>query len=426
MSRSLNLTSSILQRVAHGDLTLGRAAELLGLSYRHARRLYRRYRDSGTHGLVHGLTGRRSNRSVDDRVVKRAVRLYVEHYAHLGPTRASVALEDEHGITINRETLRRALIRARLWPPRRRDAGDEPIPRFGEVIVLNVIHLGVHGDSVPDRRRNRDALFCLFEMATGLSRIGSGPPDDELAPQTLVRRWTLELGLPERIMVPRLDIFTDAPAPTIGEQLTGITPANSFARMCERLGVELEVVSEATVDRLMRRHCGDLKKRLERRLSTSADVSDEQSAAERTSSPTGAPGACVPGGSVRHPSWLLPPGLDDAHVLVRRETGLDDAFGIERVCLVRDDGTVSVHGTTYAFTAGSPAHVPSPGDTVAVRLRPDGPAVAVWHGRRLELGPAAAAGDTEQDSSTVQSSRPNLEPHPPFRRESSQPETRDA
>ena len=45
----------VLSRVKRGDMSLRKAAGWLGLSYRHAKRVFRRYREKGDRGLVHGL-----------------------------------------------------------------------------------------------------------------------------------------------------------------------------------------------------------------------------------------------------------------------------------------------------------------------------------------------------------------------------------
>ena len=49
-------------RVASGSLSLSQACEMLGLSYRQGKQLWRRYRARGGAGLQHGLCGRASNR----------------------------------------------------------------------------------------------------------------------------------------------------------------------------------------------------------------------------------------------------------------------------------------------------------------------------------------------------------------------------
>ena len=55
---------AVLRRVADGEVTLKEATPLLGVSYRQAKRIFKRYREQGNKGLVHGNTARRSNRSL--------------------------------------------------------------------------------------------------------------------------------------------------------------------------------------------------------------------------------------------------------------------------------------------------------------------------------------------------------------------------
>src|SRR5260370_37140616 len=53
----------VLARVRHHQLRVVDAATLLRVSYRHAKRLWKRYREQGAAGLKHRSAGRPSNRS---------------------------------------------------------------------------------------------------------------------------------------------------------------------------------------------------------------------------------------------------------------------------------------------------------------------------------------------------------------------------
>ncbi len=58
--------AGVLARVAASTLKLGSAAALMEVSYRQAKRLYRRYRAGGAKGLKHRSAGRPSNRATDE------------------------------------------------------------------------------------------------------------------------------------------------------------------------------------------------------------------------------------------------------------------------------------------------------------------------------------------------------------------------
>jgi hypothetical protein len=50
----------VLARVEKGELNLVNAGEMLSLSYRQAKRIWRRYREEGAEGLQHRSVGRAS------------------------------------------------------------------------------------------------------------------------------------------------------------------------------------------------------------------------------------------------------------------------------------------------------------------------------------------------------------------------------
>ena len=63
----------VMSRVKEGGLHLVNAAELVRVSYRQAKRLWRRYREEGPRGLVHRSAGRRSNRAKPEQFRKKVL-----------------------------------------------------------------------------------------------------------------------------------------------------------------------------------------------------------------------------------------------------------------------------------------------------------------------------------------------------------------
>ncbi|MGA2611026.1 MAG: helix-turn-helix domain-containing protein, partial [Terriglobia bacterium] len=70
----------VLARVKSGDLRVVDAAALLRVSYRQAKRLWKRYRAEGAAGLVHGNAGRVSNRAKPRSLRCRVLRLIRKKY----------------------------------------------------------------------------------------------------------------------------------------------------------------------------------------------------------------------------------------------------------------------------------------------------------------------------------------------------------
>src|SRR5258706_11788594 len=103
--------AGVLARVVAKTLTLRSAATLMGVSYRHAKRLAGRYREKGAGALRHGNAGRPSNRATAAAVRTRVLTLVRTKYGggldeRFGPTLAAEHLASEDGIAVDHETLR--------------------------------------------------------------------------------------------------------------------------------------------------------------------------------------------------------------------------------------------------------------------------------------------------------------------------------
>ena len=133
--------AGVLARVKAVTLSLRSAAALMAVSYRQAKRLYRRYRQQGAAGLKHRRAGRASNRATTGKIRTRVLALIREKYGggvdeRFGPTLAAEHLASEDGVTVDHETLRRWMLAAGLWsrarkrsPHRRRQRTNRPVAR---------------------------------------------------------------------------------------------------------------------------------------------------------------------------------------------------------------------------------------------------------------------------------------------------------
>lgn len=128
----------VMGRVASEALKLVHAAEMLELSYRQTKRLWRRYRKKGAEGLKHGHAGRGSNRGKPKKLRRRVLQLMQKKYSgtqetRFGPTLAAEHLAAEHlaeedGIVVDHETLRRWMLaepaaKEKEAPPEERSQG---------------------------------------------------------------------------------------------------------------------------------------------------------------------------------------------------------------------------------------------------------------------------------------------------------------
>lgn len=129
-----------LKRARDKKLTQREAAEKMGVSERWVRRLLNRMKDEGDRVVVHGLRGQPSNRKLGEATRKRALKaLQHPDWHDFGPAFAAEQLKKQHRNEVGKETLRKWMIEAGLWKPRRQKVAEAHCwrPRrsgFGELV----------------------------------------------------------------------------------------------------------------------------------------------------------------------------------------------------------------------------------------------------------------------------------------------------
>jgi hypothetical protein len=229
---------SVMRQVDQNRVTLTEAAGWLGVSPRQARRLWKRYRQLGDAGLVHGLRGRPSNnRGVADARREAAVALYRQRYRGWGPTLAAEEMARD-GLAVDHETLRGWLVAAGLWrvcrQPRRRHPRRPRRACLGELVQLD----GSEHDWLGTGERC--CLMVMIDDATGRTHARFFEAETTQAVMTVFREWVLAYGLPRSLYPDRHSIHrrNDKQADEI-EHRTGVRPPTRFGEAMAALGVEL-------------------------------------------------------------------------------------------------------------------------------------------------------------------------------------------
>jgi transposase len=142
MSKKELTRLEVMQRLKEKRLTQKEAARLLGLSTRQIKRLWRAYRQQGAKGLVSVRRGQASNNRLDAGIVQQALDLIEEKYRDFGPTLAHEKLTEVHHLGISRESVRRIMIEAGIWKPKRAKQPSAHQMRerracFGELVQID-------------------------------------------------------------------------------------------------------------------------------------------------------------------------------------------------------------------------------------------------------------------------------------------------
>lgn len=261
----------VLARVRSAQLRVIDASRLLGVSYRQAKRLWKRYREQGPAGLKHRSAGRASNRGYPSAFRQRVLTAVREKYGggveeRFGPTLAAEHLESEDGLGVSAETLRRWMLQERLWSRERKRRKHrqrrERKEHFGELVQMD-------GSFHPwlEERGPQGCLIDLADDATNRTWAQLGEQETIWAVADALRRWIEQYGVPLALYVDWKNLYKRAATP--GERLRGEEPITQFGRMCAKLGIELIAASspqaKGRIERMHGTHQDRLVKKLRRR-----------------------------------------------------------------------------------------------------------------------------------------------------------------
>ena len=142
MSAEERSRAHVIRLVVERRLRQVEAAERLGISVRHVKRLVRAWRSRGDEGLISRQRGRVSPRRMQAETRAKIEALLREKYADLGATFAAEKLAEIEKISVSHETIRQIQMEIGLWKPKSRKEKRihqprERRPRFGELIQID-------------------------------------------------------------------------------------------------------------------------------------------------------------------------------------------------------------------------------------------------------------------------------------------------
>ena len=260
--------AAVLSQVAGNGWTLVQAAERMGVSYRQAKRLWKRYRAKGTRGLMHRKVGRASNHARPKGLRRRVLALIRKKYGgepgeRFGPTLAAEHLEQDDGILIGVETLRRWMLEEGLWSRERRGRAHrrrrERKAHFGELVQLD--------GSFHDWLEGRGPRGCLMNMvddATGTTLCRMGKEETIWAAVGVLRAWIERYGVPKALYTDWKNVYVREPSAQ--ERLRGEEPLTQFGRMCRELGIEIIPARSPQAKGRVERNHGTHQDRLVKKL----------------------------------------------------------------------------------------------------------------------------------------------------------------
>jgi len=264
MSQKERVRLSVMKQVQEDELKLIEASEVLGLSYRQAKRVWRRYQLQGDSGLPHAARGKPGKRAKPAELKARILTRYDERYPDFGPTLAAEYLAEE-GLKVDHETLRRWLLakgKPRLRRRRQRHREwRERKPCFGAMVQLD----GSHHDWF-EGRAPKCVLMVMVDDATNRVWAQFFQEETTRASYDIFEGWVRRWGLPQSLYVDKDSIYRCEGVGSIAEQIAGKEPQTQFGRAMEQVGVELLLANSPQAKGRVERMNGTLQDRLVKAL----------------------------------------------------------------------------------------------------------------------------------------------------------------
>jgi len=226
----------VMQRLKEKRLKQKEAAQMLGISTRQVKRLWRAYRKKGAQGLVSQRRGKPSNHRMDAGVAQQALDLIKEKYEDFGPTLAHEKLTEVHHLQLSRESVRRIMIAEGVWKPKH--AKQPPAHQmrerracFGELVQID----GSDHDWF-EGRGAKCTLLVYIDDATGqLLELWFVPDETSFAYFEASRHYFECYGKPVAFYSDKHGIFRVNQEQTVGLG-SGLT---QFGRAMQELDIQI-------------------------------------------------------------------------------------------------------------------------------------------------------------------------------------------
>ena len=366
----------VLRQVKNGKLTQRKAAEQLGLSSRWVKKLMKRLRAEGDRGLVHRLRGRPSNRGHGQNIRKRALKLVRERLADYGPTLAAEVLASEHGLEVNRETLRQWMSQEQLWKPRRQKIQHVHVWRArreqtGELVQWDTSE----HDWLEGRCAGKLYLIAMIDDATSELTARFALHDSTEENMRLLWQYIERHGRPVEVYTDKAGLFQVNRPLHYNKHLPAAPEQTQIKRALEELGIGRIAAHSPQAKGRVERSFGTMQDRLVKGLRRAGACTLEQSNRYLW--------------EVFEPDWKQrfgkrPASECDAHRGLRKDHKLASSLSYVETRMVNHDYTLLWFGERFQIPAGE-VRPRMRKSKLRVERRLDGTLVAQWEGKELLL-----------------------------------------
>lgn len=254
----------IVQKLIAGEFSEKDASKLMNLGIRQVRRLKKRVKKFGLHGIVHKNRGQPSNRKLDANLTAKALVLIKTKYFDFKPTFASEKLEENDGIKINRETLRKLMIGANIWKEKPRKTSKKHHswrPRkdnYGEMQQFD----GSYHKWFEDRAKECCLLLSVDDATGEITHAKFDHNEGVVAVYNFWMEYIAKNGIPLSIYLDKFSTYKiNHPSAVDNKELM-----TQFQRASQQVGIKLITAHSPEAKGRVERMNGTLQDRLVKEL----------------------------------------------------------------------------------------------------------------------------------------------------------------
>ncbi|WP_439893641.1 ISNCY family transposase (plasmid) [Ralstonia sp. 25C] len=198
----------VIQAVVDDGLMVWRAAEKLGISKRQVERLVLRYQQDGPRGLVSRRWGQPGHHQLPPGLEVRVRGLIRDSYADFGPTLAAEKLRERHGIDLSEACVRRIMIDAGFWVPRKLRPPKVHQPRNRRACLGELVQIDGSDHAWFEDRAPACTLLVYVDDATGrLMQLLFVPTESTQAYFAATRAYVERHGKPQAFYSDKASTF---------------------------------------------------------------------------------------------------------------------------------------------------------------------------------------------------------------------------
>lgn len=200
-----------IKRVIERRLTQAQVAKELGISVRQVQRLVKNYREDNHRGLISRKRGKSSNNLIPSHIKTSVLGIISKHYSDFGPTLALEKLVTHHNYDLSVETIRKWMIEANLWIPRKQRLKRAYQPRYrrncyGELIQID----GSSHHWFEDRGPKCTLLVYIDDATSKLMQLYFVSSESMQSYFVITKSYINEHGRPLAFYSDKLSVFRNA------------------------------------------------------------------------------------------------------------------------------------------------------------------------------------------------------------------------